>query len=290
MQIHYQKAVASIVPQTLYVVATPIGNLTDLSIHALAVLARADLICAEDTRVTQQLLRTYGVTSRLISVREQNEQCMAERVVAALAAGKVVAQVSDAGTPAICDPGARLTVRVRVAGYKVVPVAGPSAVMAALSVAGITQSDFYFAGFLPAKSGEREQRLRLWQEVDFPVVMFETPHRITATLLQMMSLYPQRQMMLAREISKTHETYLSGTVREIQSILLTDANQNRGEMVLVLHPAIKEKNSELSSESIRIMNILSQELPTKLAASLAAQISGESKKVLYDWVIANKKQ
>ena len=289
MQAHYQKAVASIVPQTLYVVATPIGNLADLSFHALAVLSRADLICAEDTRVTQQLLRAYGLSARLISVREQNEQSMAERVITALAAEQVVAQVSDAGTPAVCDPGARLVTRVRAAGYQVVPVAGPSAVMTALSVAGVTQSDFYFAGFLPAKSGERHQQLQLWKEVSYPVVMFETPHRITDTLAQMVLLYQQRTLMLAREISKTHETYLCGTVSEIQSIVQADANQKRGEMVLILHPAPVEKNTELTAEAINIMQILVQELPTKQAAVLAAQISGENRKALYDWAINAKK-
>ncbi|MCO6505820.1 MAG: 16S rRNA (cytidine(1402)-2'-O)-methyltransferase [Snodgrassella sp.] len=289
MQAHYQKAVTSIVPQTLYVVATPIGNLADLSFRALAVLSRADLICAEDTRVTQQLLRAYGLSARLISVREQNEQSMAEKIIAALAAGQVVAQVSDAGTPAVCDPGARLVTRVREAGYQVLPVAGPSAVMTALSVAGVTQSDFYFAGFLPAKSGERQQRLQDWQEVSYPVVMFETPHRITDTLAQMALLFPQRSLMLAREISKTHETYLCGTVAEIQMVLDKDANQKRGEMVLVLHPAQLEKNVDLSSEAVRVMQILVQELPTKQAAVLAAQISGENKKALYDWAIAAKK-
>ncbi|WP_239351205.1 16S rRNA (cytidine(1402)-2'-O)-methyltransferase [Snodgrassella communis] len=289
MQAHYQKAVTSIVPQTLYVVATPIGNLADLSFRALAVLSRADLICAEDTRVTQQLLRAYGLSARLISVREQNEQSMAEKIIAALAAGEVVAQVSDAGTPAVCDPGARLVTRVREAGYQVLPVAGPSAVMTALSVAGVTQSDFYFAGFLPAKSGERQQRLQDWQEVSYPVVMFETPHRITDTLAQMALLFPQRSLMLAREISKTHETYLCGTVAEIQMILDKDANQKRGEMVLVLHPAQLEKNVNLSSDAVRVMQILAQELPTKQAAVLAAQISGENKKALYDWAIVAKK-
>lgn len=289
MQAHYQKAVTSIVPQTLYVVATPIGNLADLSFRALAVLSRADLICAEDTRVTQQLLRAYGLSARLISVREQNEQSMAEKIIAALAAGQVVAQVSDAGTPAVCDPGARLVTRVREAGYQVLPVAGPSAVMTALSVAGVTQSDFYFAGFLPAKSGERQQHLQDWQEVSYPVVMFETPHRIIDTLAQMALLFPQRSLMLAREISKTHETYLCGTVAEIQMVLDKDANQKRGEMVLVLHPAQLEKNVDLSSEAVRVMQILAQELPTKQAAVLAAQISGENKKALYDWAIAAKK-
>ncbi|KES11768.1 putative methyltransferase, partial [Snodgrassella alvi SCGC AB-598-O02] len=137
---------------------------------------------------------------------------------------------------------------------------------------------------------EREQRLQQWLDSEFPVIMFETPHRIAATLAQMKALYPQRQLMLAREISKAHETYINASVAEVQSIVANDANQSRGEMVLVLHPAVKEKQTELSSESIRIMRILAQELPTKQAASLAAQISGDSKKALYDWVIMNKKQ
>lgn len=288
MQSHYQKASASIVPQTLYVVATPIGNLADLSMHALAVLARADLICAEDTRVTQKLLRAYGLSAKLISVREQNEQSMAARVIAALAEGQVVAQVSDAGTPAVCDPGARLAGRVRAAGFQVIPVAGPSAVMAALSVAGVTQSDFYFAGFLPPKSAERQKKLQQWFKVPFAVVMFETPHRIAETLAQMNDLFPERSLLLAREISKSHETYLSGTVAEIQARLQADADQNRGEMVLVLHPATLEKNTALSDEATRMMGILCQTLPTKQAAALVAEICAVPKKSLYDWAIAEK--
>ncbi|MDF7676780.1 16S rRNA (cytidine(1402)-2'-O)-methyltransferase [Neisseriaceae bacterium ESL0693] len=288
MQTHYQKAISSIVPQTLYVVATPIGNLADLSVRALAVLSRADLICAEDTRVTQKLLHAYGLSSKLISVREQNEQSMAAKVISALQAGQVVAQVSDAGTPAVCDPGARLATRVREAGFAVVPVAGASAVMAALSVAGVAQSDFYFAGFLPAKSGEREKCLRQWLKAPFAVVMFETPHRIKETLQQMKQLFADRSLLLAREISKSHETYLTGTVAEIEAKLQADDNHSRGEMVLVLHPAAAEKPTGLSQEAMRVMQILSQALPTKQAATLAAEICHAQKKALYDWAIAQK--
>ncbi len=289
MQTHYQKALTSIVPQTLYVVATPIGNLADISLHALAVLGRADLICAEDTRVTQQLLSAYGLQARLLSVREQNEQAMAGKVIAALADGLVVAQVSDAGTPAVCDPGARLAVRVREAGYAVVPVVGASAVMAALSVAGVTQSDFYFAGFLPPKSGDRQKRLADWLKATYPVVMFETPHRIHDTLAQMAAMMDSRTLLLAREISKTHETYLAGTVSEIQAAVLADANQSRGEMVLVLHPAPLEKTDGLPESAQKVMAILVADLPTKQAAALAAEITGANKKALYDWAVAQKK-
>ena len=290
LQKFYQKACDSLLPQTLYVVATPIGNLADITLRALAVLSKADVVCAEDTRVTSQLLSAYGIQARLLSVREHNERQMAEKVIAALAEGKTVAQVSDAGTPAVCDPGARLVESVREAGFAVVPVAGASAVMAALSVAGVADSTFYFAGFLPAKAGERQKRLAGWQEADFPVVMFETPHRIEATLSDMQALFPERRLMLGREISKTFETFLSGTVNDLVARLQEDNNQSRGEMVLVLHPAALREESGLPPEAEKVMKILAAELPTKQAAELASKISGANKKALYDLALEWKKQ
>lgn len=287
---HLQKAVDSIEKQTLYVVATPIGNLADITLRALAVLQKADIICAEDTRVTAQLLSAYGIQGKLVSVREHNEQQMADKIIAYLSDGLSVAQVSDAGTPAVCDPGAKLATRVREAGFKVVPVVGASAVMGALSVAGVTESDFYFNGFLPPKTGERQKLLAKWAEADFPIVMFETPHRIEASLADMAALFPERRLTLAREITKTFETFLSGTVAEIQAALKNDSNQTRGEMVLVLHPAVKEKHSDLPEAAQNTMKILAAELPTKQAAELAAKITGENKKALYDLALEWKKQ
>ena len=281
------KAAGSLQP-SLYVVATPIGNLADITLRALAVLGRADLVCAEDTRVTAQLLAAYGIQAKLMSVREHNEQQMADKVVAALSDGLIVAQVSDAGTPAVCDPGARLAARVRGAGFNVVPVVGASAVMAALSGAGVSESDFYFNGFLPPKSGERRKLFERWSEVDYPVVMFETPHRIGAALADMAAVFPQRRLTLARELTKTFETFLCGTVSDIQTALADDGNQARGEMVLILHPAAREKNAGLSEEALRVMKILSAQLPTKQAAALAAEICGENKKSLYDAALAWK--
>ncbi len=286
---HLQKAVDSIEKQTLYVVATPIGNLADITLRALAVLQKADIICAEDTRVTAQLLSAYGIQGKLVSVREHNEQQMADKIIAHLSDGLSVAQVSDAGTPAVCDPGAKLAARVREAGFKVVPVVGASAVMGALSVAGVTESDFYFNGFLPPKTGERQKLLAKWAEADFPIVMFETPHRIEASLADMAALFPDRRLTLAREITKTFETFLSGTVAEIQAALKNDSNQTRGEMVLVLHPAVKEKHSDLPEAAQNTMKILAAELPTKQAAELAAKITGESKKALYDLALEWKR-
>ena len=286
---HLQKAVDSIEKQTLYVVATPIGNLADITLRALAVLQKADIICAEDTRVTAQLLSAYGIQGKLVSVREHNEQQMADKIIAYLSDGLSVAQVSDAGTPAVCDPGAKLAARVREAGFKVVPVVGASAVMGALSVAGVTESDFYFNGFLPPKAGERQKLLAKWAEADFPIVMFETPHRIEASLTDMAAQFPERRLTLAREITKTFETFLSGTVAEIQAALKNDSNQTRGEMVLVLHPAVKEKHSDLPEAAQNTIKILAAELPTKQAAELAAKITGESKKTLYDLALEWKR-
>ena len=288
IQKQLQKACGSIMPKTLYVVATPIGNLADITLRALAVLQNADLICAEDTRVTARLLSAYGIQSRLVSVREHNERQMADKIIAHLSDGLTVAQVSDAGTPAVCDPGAKLAERVREAGFRVVPVVGASAVMGALSAAGVTESDFYFNGFLPPKSGERQKLLAKWAQADFPVVMFETPHRIEAALSDMAALFPERRLTLAREITKTFETFLSGTVSEIQTALQADNDQIRGEMVLILHPARREKHDGLPEAAQHIMNILAAELPTKQAAELAAKITGESKKALYDLALARK--
>lgn len=288
IQKQLQKACGSIMPKTLYVVATPIGNLADITLRALAVLQNADLICAEDTRVTARLLSAYGIQGRLVSVREHNEWQMADKIIAHLSDGLTVAQVSDAGTPAVCDPGAKLAERVREAGFRVVPVVGASAVMGALSAAGVTESDFYFNGFLPPKSGERQKLLAKWAQADFPVVMFETPHRIEAALSDMAALFPERRLTLAREITKTFETFLSGTVSEIQTALQADNDQIRGEMVLILHPARREKHDGLPEAAQHIMNILAAELPTKQAAELAAKITGESKKALYDLALTRK--
>lgn len=289
MQKHYLKACGSLEAQTLYVVATPIGNLADITLRALAVLARADLVCAEDTRVTAQLLNAYGIQARLLSVREHNERQMAEKVVQALSDGLTVAQVSDAGTPAVCDPGAKLAAHVREAGFKVVPVVGASAVMGALSAAGITDGPgFYFHGFLPAKAGERRKLMAAWAHTPHPVVAFETPHRIAAALADMAALFPARRLTLARELTKTFETFLSGTAASILAILEGDADQARGEMVLVLHAAAPEKTDGLPPSAQNVIKILAAKLPTKQAAELAAKITGENKKALYDLALSLK--
>lgn len=290
MQKHFQKAVDSLETSTLYIVATPIGNLSDISLRALAVLSRADLICAEDTRVTAQLLSAYNITGKLLSVREQNEQQMASKVIEALQAGKIVAQVSDAGTPAVCDPGAKLATRVREANHKVVPICGPSAVITALSAAGISEPNFYFAGFLPAKSKERETLLQSWANSPYTIVTFETPHRIEATLEQMSNLFPNRHITLARELTKTYETFLSGSVIDVQNTLKEDSNQRRGEMVLIIHPMPKEISDELSPTAQLMVTELLNDLPLKKIAQLVHNITGENKKLAYEFGLNLKKE
>lgn len=288
MHKHFQKAADSVQTASLYVVATPIGNLADITLRALAVLGRADWVCAEDTRVTAQLLSAYGIQAKLVSVREHNERQMADKVIAALSEGLVVAQVSDAGTPAVCDPGARLAARVREAGFRVVPVVGASAVMGALSVAGVTESDFYFNGFLPPKSEGRKKLFQKWRQADYPVVAFEAPHRIVAALDDMESVFPEREITLAREMTKAFETFLSGTVREVGQAVRRDGNQARGEMVLVIHPDDMQKEAGLSEDALRVVRVLAAGLPTKQAAELAAEITGENKKALYQAALALK--
>ena len=285
---HHQKALDSIRPATLYVTATPIGNLADITLRALAVLQRADLVCAEDTRVTAQLLAAYGISAKLASVREHNEQQMADKIIAALSAGQVVAQVSDAGTPAVCDPGARLVARVREAGFPVVPVVGASAVMGALAASGLDGSGFCFYGFLPAKTGERRQCFERWKTAGCPIIVFETPHRIAAALTDLADILPDRRVMLAREISKTFETFLTGTPAALLTALSADAGQMRGEMVLLLHPAAPQHKQDIPPEAQRILAVLAAELPTRQAAKLASEISGVSKNALYDLALRLK--
>jgi 16S rRNA (cytidine1402-2'-O)-methyltransferase len=277
-----ERAQERLEPQTLYVVATPIGNLSDITLHALAVLSKADVVCAEDTRVTGQLLAAYGIKAKLISVREQNEQAMAVKVIEALAAGQIVAQVSDAGSPAVCDPGARLVAQVRAAGYKVSPVVGASAVVAALSVAGITAPDFVFAGFIPSKPGERRTLLNAWQNIHQTIVSYETPHRIEATLADMQAVFPERVVMLAREITKTFETFLIGTPSELQAALAQDSNQSRGEMVLIVHPLEKVQEDTIAPEAEQLLSLLLDDMPLKKACDIVHRTFSANKKHLYD--------
>jgi len=270
---------------TLYVVATPIGNLADITVRALAAFAAADVVCAEDTRVTGQLLSAYGYKAKLVSVREHNEHAMADQVINWLAAGQCVVQVSDAGTPAISDPGARLVARVREAGYPVSPIPGASAAVAAMSASGLTAASFTFAGFLPPKQGERRNTLARWQNSQEAIVLYEAPHRLLDTLEDLVQvLGPDRRVLLARELTKTFETLRLLPARQLLDWVQTDANQQRGEIVLVIDaaPTTDVSADALDDAVLHTLKVLSAQLPTKQAANLAAEITGVPKKRLYD--------
>lgn len=261
-------------------VATPIGNLADFSVRAREVLAGVDVIAAEDTRVTGQLLHACGIQTRQISVREHNERQAAQQIIERLAAGQSVAQVSDAGTPAVSDPGARLVEAVLAAGYRVVPIPGPSAVVTALSASGLSGEGFRFCGFLPPKSRARREAMAAVRDEAAVVVWFEAPHRLIDSLQDLVAeLGPEREVVLARELTKTFETIKRGSAAELAA-WAEATGQARGECVLLLAPH-GERVSAGQQEAGRVLDILLQELPPAAAARLAAQLTGLRRQDLY---------
>lgn len=278
---------------TLYVVATPIGNLADITLRALATLSAADVVCAEDTRVTGQLLARYGFKARLVSLREHNERSMAEQVIAWLRAGQIVAQVSDAGTPAISDPGARLAHAVWQADLRVCPIPGASAVACALSACGLHTHDWLFVGFLPPKSTQRKLHLEQWQEAPYAVVLYEAPHRVADCLDDIVTvLRPERHVVLARELTKTFETIKRLPAAELRDWVHADSNQQRGECVLIIDAAPSKTTTEttLPASARHTLALLLAELPTKQAAKLAASLTGLSKNQLYEEALRLKEE
>jgi 16S rRNA (cytidine1402-2'-O)-methyltransferase len=274
---------------TLYVVATPIGNLADISLRALHVLGQVDAVACEDTRHTQQLLRAYGLDrpgSQLLAVHQHNEAEAAQTVIARLAQGERVAYVSDAGTPAISDPGARLVAAVRLAGFRVLPLPGASSVTTALSASGMTgENGFVFTGFLPSKSGERQQAVQSLAQESRAVVLLEAPHRIEA-LAQALSVMGERRITVGRELSKQFEQIETVAAHALPAWLAEKPDRQRGEFVLVLHDA---PVAAAEGEGLRVLQVLLPELPLKTAVKLAAEITGESKNELYDKALALKK-
>jgi len=274
---------------TLYVVATPIGNLADISLRALHVLAQVDVVACEDTRHTQQLLRAYGLDrpgSQLLAVHQHNEAEAAHNVLERLGQGQRVAYVSDAGTPAISDPGARLVAAVRQAGFRVMPLPGASSVTTALSAAGMTgDSGFVFAGFLSSKATERQLAVQQLAQESRAVVLLEAPHRIEA-LAQALAVLGPRRVTLGRELTKQFEQIETLPAQDLSAWLAEKPERLRGEFVLVLHDAPVD---DTTGEGLRVLHLLLPELPLKTAVKLAAEISGESKNTLYDLALALKK-
>ncbi len=266
---------------TLYVVATPIGNLGDLSPRAREVLATVAAICAEDTRHTRQLLSAFGMERPLVAVHEHNEAEVAWRLVERLKSGESLALVSDAGTPLVSDPGYRLVREVRAAGLTVSPVPGPCAAIAALSVAGIPSDRFCFEGFLPAKAGARRERLQALATEGRTLVFYESGHRIQESLADMAAvLGPEREAVLARELTKLFETVLGDRLDALQARVTADEHQRKGEFVLVVRGAADDGSAALR-EGRRLYEKLGRYLPPSQAAKLAAELSGAPRKALY---------
>ena len=270
----------------LYVVATPIGNLGDLSHRAIEVLQSVAVIAAEDTRHTRRLLQQFEINTDCLALHEHNERKVTASLLQRMQQGESIALVSDAGTPLLSDPGYHLVHEASAAGVRVIPVPGPSAIMAALSAAGLPTDRFCFEGFLPSKTAARCNRLEALASATVTLVFFEAPHRILATLEDMQRIMgTEREAVLARELTKTFETYLRGTLAEIYQQVSDDENQQKGEIVLLVHGASPVKAGEIDAETERVLNILLRDLPVKQAAALASEITGVKKNLLYQQAI-----
>jgi 16S rRNA (cytidine1402-2'-O)-methyltransferase len=268
-------------PGTLFVVATPIGNLGDLSPRALESLRTVAAVCAEDTRRTRQLLTHFGLDRPLLALHEHNEAQLADTLVARLLSGDSLALVSDAGTPLVSDPGFRLVRAARAAGVRVSPLPGPCAFVAALSVAGLPSDRFVFEGFLPAKASARRERLAQLVAEPRTLVFYESAHRIEEALADLAVAFGDtRPAVLARELTKLFETVLDGTLAELHARVVADADQRKGEFVLLVQGAGEEGDARVA-EGRRLYAKLVEHLPPSTAAKVAAELSGAPRKALY---------
>jgi 16S rRNA (cytidine1402-2'-O)-methyltransferase len=270
-------------PGALYVVATPIGNAADLTLRALWVLAHVDVVAAEDTRSTRPLLARFDIHTPLLSAHRHNERAAADALIARLRAGQRVALVSDAGTPAVSDPGARIVRAMLDAGVRVVPIPGASSVLAAWSAAGLSGGGFRFAGFVPTAARERAALLRAVAADAGPTVLFEAPHRIAATAAELAGLLPpHRRVVVARELTKRFESIVAVAAADLAAAIAADAGAGRGEYVLLIdqaeHP---DRGTGIDAVTRRWLEALATELPASRAASVAARASGLPRALLY---------
>lgn len=267
---------------TLYIVATPIGNVTDITLRALHLLAIADVVACEDTRKTGALLGRFGLSRPMVAAHQHNEREVAEKLIARLLAGERVALVSDAGTPGVSDPGARIVDAVRAAGLRVLPLPGASAAVTALSASGLVNDQFYFVGFLPAKAKQRETALAGLATVPATLVFYEAPHRIVESVEALAAAFaPTRQIVFARELTKLFEEVHRCALGDAVAWIKADANRERGEFVVLVEGASVATDAA-DAEAERILQILLGECSVKQAASLAAQITGRKKNALYE--------
>ncbi|MES2150109.1 MAG: 16S rRNA (cytidine(1402)-2'-O)-methyltransferase [Pseudomonadota bacterium] len=274
----------------LYIVATPIGNVTDISLRALHLLALADAVACEDTRNTGQLLTRFGLHKPMIAAHQHNEREVADKLIQRLLAGERIALVSDAGTPGVSDPGARIVDAVRAAGIRVMPLPGASAAITALSASGLVNDQFYFVGFLPAKAKQRETALQALLAVSATMVFYEAPHRIVDCVEALTAVFePSRQVVFARELTKLFEEIHRCPLSEAMAWVKADAHREKGEFVVLLEGAAAGADAS-DAEAERILNILLGECSVKQAANLAAQITGRKKNALYDRALEIKGQ
>jgi 16S rRNA (cytidine1402-2'-O)-methyltransferase len=270
-------------PGSLYVVATPIGNLGDLAPRAVEVLRSVERIAAEDTRHSRKLLQHFAIQTPLIAVHEHNEREIAPRLIEQLRAGGSLALISDAGTPLISDPGFNLVRLAREAGVRVIPVPGPSALVCALSASGLATDRFVFEGFLPARRAARRARLAELSHDSRTLVMYESSHRIVECLRDLAEVFGGgRHAVLARELTKQFETIRGASLDELAQWVAADHNQQKGEIVLLVAGCPQPEKYQVTAEAEQLLAILLEELPVKLAAKLAARITGLNKRDLYD--------
>jgi 16S rRNA (cytidine1402-2'-O)-methyltransferase len=273
---------------TLYIVATPIGNVTDISLRALQVLALVDAVACEDTRNTGNLLTRFGLSKPMIAAHQHNEREVADKLIARLLQGERIALVSDAGTPGVSDPGARIVDAVRAAGLRVLPLPGASAAITALSASGLVNDRFYFVGFLPSKARQRESALRELIAVPATLVLYEAPHRILDCVEALAGVFePTRQVVFARELTKLFEEIHRCPLADALAWVKADAHREKGEYVVLVEGAVAGSDAE-EADAERILNILLSECSVKQAASLAAQITGRKKNALYERALAIK--
>jgi 16S rRNA (cytidine1402-2'-O)-methyltransferase len=264
----------------LYVVATPIGNLGDITLRALEVLHGVDLVACEDTRHARHLLDHHGIKVPTLALHQHNENAAADKLIRLLGEGKCLALISDAGTPGVSDPGARTVAAVRAAGFKVIPLPGANAAIAAMSAAGLADERFLFVGFLPAKVGARKAAIAELAGVNAALVFYEAPHRVMETVAHLVELLePQREIVIARELTKLFEQIERMPLGDAPAWLAADANHQRGEFVLVL--SAPPQREGMDAETERVLVTLLAELPVKQAAKLAAEITGQAKNALY---------
>jgi 16S rRNA (cytidine1402-2'-O)-methyltransferase len=271
----------------LYVVPTPLGNLSDMSQRSIDILRTVPWVAAEDTRHSAPLLKHFGSPARLLPAHQHNENEAATRIIEIIQNGASVALVSDAGTPGISDPGARIVAAVRNAGFPIIPLPGPCAATTAMSASGLSDEHFLFYGFLPSKSGQRKQALASISTSPFALVFYEAPHRVLETIDEMVDCLGQRTLVIARELTKLFESIHRLPLSEAREWLEADPNRLRGEFVLIVSGAVGQHED---AEGIRVLKVLLGDgLPVKQAAKLAASISGYSKNKLYDFAISLKK-